>query len=127
MKKLISLFMAMQLTLSLYSNEIEYSSVGQQFNTVVINVPASLIIKQGDEHVIKVNNMSNERFVYEISNDTLFIKNKYIIDDARSMTAENLKIRLIHPSPDELFQNICIPRGFTIKQNKNKNKSGNQN
>jgi hypothetical protein len=125
MKKLISLFMAMQLALPLYSNETEYSSVGQQFNTVVINVPASLIIKQGDEHIIKVNNMSNERFVYEISNDTLFIKNKYIIDDAGSMVAENLKIRLVHPSPDELFQNIRIPKGFTIKQNKNK--SGNQN
>lgn len=117
--------MAMQLALPLYSNETEYSSVGKQFNTVVINVPASLIIKQGDEHIIKVNNMSNEHFIYKISNDTLFIKNKYIIDDTGSMMAENLRIKLTHPSPDELFQNIRIPMGFTIKQNKNK--SGNQN
>lgn len=125
MKKLISLFMTMSIALSMYSNVTEYSSVGKQFNTVVINVPASLIIKQGDEHIIKVNNMSNEHFIYKISNDTLFIRNKYIMDDVRSMTAENLRIKLIHPSPDELFQHICIPQGFIIKQNKNK--SGNQN
>jgi hypothetical protein len=116
--------MAVLMALPLYSNDIEYKSVGKQFNTVVINVPASFIIKEGQEHIIKINNESNEKFIYEISNDTLFIRNKYIVD-VNYMEAKNLKIKLVHPSPDELFQNICIPKGFTIKQNKNK--SGNQN
>ena len=125
MKKLISLFMAVLTALPLYSNDIEYKSVGKQFNTVVINVPASFVIKEGQEHIIKINNESNEKFIYEISNDTLFIRNKYIVD-VNYMEAKNLKIKLVHPTPDELFENIFTTRGLT-KYSNNKNKSGNQN
>lgn len=124
MKKLISLFMAMLMALPLYSNDVEYKSVGKQFNTVVINVPASFIIKEGPEHIIKINNESNEKFIYEISNDTLFIRNKYIVD-VNYMEAKNLKIKLVHPSPDELYENIFTTGGLT--KYSNKNKSGNQN
>lgn len=125
MKKLISLFMAMLMALPLYSNDVEYKSVGKQFNTVVINVPASFIIKEGQEHIIKINNESNEKFIYEISNDTLFIRNKYIVD-VNYMESKNLKIKLVHPSPDELYENIFTTGGLTKYSNK-KNKSGNQN
>lgn len=125
MKKLISLFMAVLMALPLYSNDVEYKSVGKQFNTVVINVPASFVIKEGQEHVIKINNESNEKFIYEISNDTLFIRNKYIVD-VNCMEAKNLKIKLVHPSPDELYKNIFTTGGLT-KYSNNKNKSGNQN
>lgn len=125
MKKLISLFMAMLMALPLYSNDVEYKSVGKQFNAVVINVPASFIIKEGQEHIIKINNESNEKFIYEISNDTLFIRNKYIVD-VNYMESKNLKIKLVHPSPDELYENIFTTGGLT-KYSNNKNKSGNQN
>lgn len=125
MKKLISLFMAVLMALPLYSNDVEYKSVGKQFNTVVINVPASFVIKEGQEHIIKINNESNEKFIYEISNDTLFIRNKYIVD-VNYMEAKNLKIKLVHPSPDELYENIFTTGGLTKYSNK-KNKSGNQN
>lgn len=124
MKKLISLFMAMLMALPLYSNDVEYKSVGKQFNAVVINVPASFIIKEGQEHIIKINNESNEKFIYEISNDTLFIRNKYIVD-VNYMEAKNLKIKLVHPSPDELYENIFTTWGLT--KYSNKNKSGDQN
>ena len=125
MKKLISLFMAVLMALPLYSDDIEYKSMGKQFNTVVINVPASFVIKEGQEHIIKINNESNEKFIYEISNDTLFIRNKYIVD-INYMEAKNLKIKLVHPSPDELYENIFTKGGLT-KYSNNKNKSGNQN
>jgi hypothetical protein len=42
------------------------------------------------------------------------------------MEAKNLKIKLVHPSPDELYENIFTTAGLT-KYSNNKNISGNQN
>lgn len=120
MRKLISLFVAMLMSLHVYSNEPEYVSVGKQFNAVVVNVPASFIITKGEEHSVKITNESYEFYSYEMVNDTLVIKSKYTLD-VNSMEAKKLKVELTHPSPAKLYHNIR-PQGRGLT----KTKSGNQ-
>jgi hypothetical protein len=129
MKKLIILFMVMLFSLPMYSysgvKKLEYLSVGKQFNTVVVNVPASFIIKQAPGHSVKVINESAESFIYEIKNDTLIIKSKKIFD-IHSMDAKNLKVTLTHPNPDVLLNNFNINGRGLDKIKSKKTKSGNQ-
>lgn len=120
MKKLISLFIAMCITLCAYSKEPEYTCVGKQFNAVVINVPASFVIEKGNEHSVNVINLSNEFYDYKIVEDTLFIKSKYLLD-VNTMDSKKLKVTLTHPSPSKLYHNI-VPTGRELI----KAKSGNQ-
>ena len=67
--------MVMLFALPMYSKKPEYLSVGKQFNTVVVNVPASFIIKQASGHSVKIINESGEYFIYEIKN--VFIVSTY--------------------------------------------------
>ena len=120
MRKLISLFVAMLMSLPLYSKDPEYVSVGKQFNTVVVNVPASFIIVKGEEHSVKITNESHEFYSYEIVNDTLVIKSKYTLD-VNSMESKKLKVELTHPNPVKLYRGIT-PSGRGLS----KTKSGNQ-
>ena len=122
MRKLISLFVAMLMSLHVYSNEPEYVSVGKQFNAVVVNVPASFIITRGEEHSVKITNESHEFYSYEMVNDTLVIKSKYTLD-VNSMEAKKLKVELTHPSPSKLYHGIQ-PQGRGLS--KSNPKSGNQ-
>lgn len=125
MKKLISLLVALMMSLGVYSIEPEYTSVGKQFNTVVLNVPATLTIKKSAEHSVKVTNESSDYYNYEISNDTLFIKSKYSNVDVTSMKADKLRVSLTHPSPEGL---LIQPTKRELDLKKTKvTKSGNQN
>lgn len=124
MRKLISLFFAMLVASSAYSQKFEYNIIGKQFNTVVINVPASFVIEKGEEHSIKITNESNEYFSYEIVNDTLVIKSKYMLD-TNIMEAKQLKVQLTHPSPSRLYRGIT-PQGRGLSKTKG-TRSGNQN
>lgn len=121
MRKLISLLAALFVAFQVYAKEPEYTSVGKQFNTVVVNVPASFTIIKGEEHSVKIVNMSNEFFVYKIVNDTLIIKSKYMMD-VNTMKARHLKVTLTHPNPVRLYHNIK-PQGRGLS----KTKSGDQN
>ena len=121
MRKLISFLMAVLIALPLYSKDPEYVSVGKQFNTVVVNVPASFTIKKDEEHSVSIINLSNEIITCEILRDTLFIKSKYVLD-INGMEAKKLKVELTHPNPSRLYRNIK-PQGRGLS----KTKSGNQN
>lgn len=121
MRKLISLFAALFVAFQAYAKEPEYQSVGKQFNTVVVNVPASFTIYKGEEHSIEIINLSNEIIKYYIINDTLVIKSKYMVD-VNTMKAKQLKVKLTHPNPSRLYRNIT-PQGRGLS----KTKSGNQN
>lgn len=123
MKKLISFFVALMMSLGVYSIEPEYTSVGKQFNTVVLNVPATLTIKKSAEHSVKVTNESYGYYTYDISNDTLFIKSKYNYIDVTSMEADKLRVNLTHPSPEGL---LIQPTKKELMKTK-VTKSGNQN
>ena len=123
MKKLISFFVALMMSLSVYSIEPEYTSVGKQFNTVVLNVPATLTIKKSAEHSVKVTNESYGYYTYDISNDTLFIKSKYNYIDVTSMEADKLRVNLTHPCPEGL---LIQPAKKELTKTK-VTKSGNQN
>lgn len=123
MKKLISLLVALMMSLGVYSIEPEYTSVGKQFNTVVLNVPATLTIKKSAEHSVKVTNESYGYYTYNISNDTLFIKSKYNYIDVTSMEADKLRVWLTHPSPEGL---LIQPTKKELTKTK-VTKSGNQN
>jgi hypothetical protein len=124
MRKLISLFFAMLVALSTYSQNSEYTIIGKQFNTVVINVPAYFVIEKGEEHSVKITNESYEYFSYDIVNDTLVIKSKYRLD-TNIMEAKQLKVQLTHPNPSMLYQSI-IPQGRGLSKVK-RTRSGNQN
>ena len=124
MRKLISLFFAMLIASFTYSQEPEYVSVGKQFNTVVINVPAHFTITQGEEHSVKITNESHEFYRYDIVNDTLVIKSKYMLD-INTMEAKQLKVQLTHPNPSRLYRDI-IPLGRGLNKT-NRTRSGNQN
>ena len=124
MKKLISILMVALMALPLYSNEPEYISNGEQYNTVVINIPASITISRDVEHSVSITNESRGNITYKISNDTLFIKSKKILTE-NEMDASRLKIHLCHPNPKLILNNINIPR--SLGATKNKVKSGNQN
>ena len=126
MRKLISFLMAVLIALPLYSKDPEYVSVGKQFNTVVVNVPAVISINKSQEHSVKITNESREAMVYTILNDTLFIKAKNIVD-VNEMESERLKIQLSHPDPMAVYKDIQMPRGLgMLKSKTNKGKSGNQ-
>lgn len=125
MKKLIILFMVMLFSLPMYSKKPEYLSVGKQFNTVVVNVPASFIIKQASGHSVKIINESGESFIYEIKNDTLIIKSKKMLD-IHSMDAQKLKVTLTHPNPEVLLNNFNTNGRGLNKIKSKKTKSGNQ-
>ena len=112
------------MALPLYSNEPEYISNGEQYNTVVINIPASITISRDVEHSVSITNESRGNITYKISNDTLFIKSKKILTE-NEMDASRLKIYLCHPNPKLILNNINIPR--SLGATKNKVKSGNQN
>ena len=121
MKKLISLFVAMLMSLPLYSKDPEYVSVGKQFNTVVVNVPALISVNEGKEYSIEITNHSYEFYDYIFRNDTLFINQKY--NFYIEMKPELLEVKLKHPTPAKVFRNI-----YTTKRGlKCKDKSGNQN
>ena len=113
--------MAMFMSLPMYSRDPEYVSVGEQFNAVVINVPASFTIIKGEEHSVKITNESHEPYSYEIVNDTLVIKSKYILD-VNTMKTRHLRVTLTHPNPAKLYHGIT-PSGRGLS----KTKSGNQN
>ena len=104
MRKLISFLMAVLIALPLYSKDPEYVSVGKQFNTVVVNVPASITIEKSQDYSIEVTNDSYKSYVYEFKNDTLVIKNKFI--SSVDMEPEYLQITLKHPTPSKLYKNI---------------------
>lgn len=124
MRKLISLFFAMLIALSTYSQNPEYNVIGKQFNTVVINVPAYFVIEKGEEHSVKITNESNEYFSYDIVNDTLVIKSKYMLD-TNIMEAKQLKVQLTHPNPSRLYRSITLQRRGLSKIRRTR--SGNQN
>lgn len=126
MKKLFLLLTVLFMAVSAYSAcEAEYNSVGKQFNTVVINVPASFTILKGQEHSVNIINESTEFYTYEIINDTLFIRSKFIINDVNRMKPNLLKVQLTHPNPSVLYDNIK-PQGVS-GIGLSKIKSGNQN
>lgn len=126
MKKLFLLLTVLFMAVSAYSAcEVEYNCVGKQFNTVVINVPASFTILKGEEHSVNIINESTEFYTYEILNDTLFIRSKFIINDVNRMKPNFLKVQLTHPNPSVLYNNIK-PQGVN-GIGLNKIKSGNQN
>ena len=116
--------MAVLMVLPLYSNEPEYVSNGEQYNTVVLNIPASITISQDAEHSVSITNESRGNITYRISNDTLFIKSKKMLTE-NEMEASRLKIHLCHPNPKLILNNINIPR--SLGAIKNKVRSGNQN
>lgn len=120
MRKLISFLMAVLIALPLYSKDPEYVSVGKQFNTVIVNVPASITISKDAEPSIEITNRSHEFYEYKLQNDTLFINPKYYfyID----MAPELLDVKLKHPTPAKVFRNI-----YTTRRGLNcKGRSGNQ-
>ena len=120
MRKLISFLMAVLIALPLYSKDPEYVSVGKQFNTVVVNVPASITVKRGLEHSIEITNHSHEFYEYRLSNDTLFINPKYKF--YFEMAPELLEVKLKHPTPSKVFNDI-----YTTKRGLNcKDRRGNQ-
>lgn len=122
MRKLISFLMAVLIALPLYSKDPEYVSVGKQFNTVVVNVPASISIQKDAEHSIEITNCTHEFYTYKLQNDTLFIDPKYKF--YFEMTPDLLDVKLKHPQPMKVYQNIyTTTRGLNLR----KDKSGNQN
>jgi hypothetical protein len=108
MRKLISFLMAVLIALPLYSKDPEYVSVGKQFNTVVVNVPASITINKDLEHSIEITNRSHEFYEYRLQNDTLFINPKYKF--YFEMAPELLEVKLKHPTPAKVFRNIYTTR-----------------
>ena len=123
MRKLISFLMAVLIALPLYSKDPEYVSVGKQFNTVVVNVPASITVEASKEHSIEITNRTNEYYAYTLSNDTLFIDYKYKIQVEMETTQNLLDVKLKHPTPVKVFRNM-----YTTRRGLNfKGRSGNQN
>jgi hypothetical protein len=120
MRKLISFLMAVLIALPLYSKDPEYTSVGEQFHTVVVNVPASITITKDAEPSVEITNRSHEFYDYKIQNDTLFINPKYKF--YIEMAPELLEVKLKHPTPSKVYRNICTTRrGLNCRE-----RSGNQ-
>lgn len=137
MKKLIITLCALMATVfNTYSMESEYASkytvIDKQFNAVIVETPALIIIEQGSYHVNITNVSKDDFYKYEMINDTLFIKPKFKIDglEIMKMKSESLRINLTHPKPKMLIENIQIGSWLDLTDltnRKNKNKSGNQN
>lgn len=130
MKKLIILFYTVMVSIfNVYSNSelIEYTIDDKQYNTIIIKTPATISVEKGSGYCVNITNESNNRYDYEIINDSLVIKPKYKIvqTDLDNMKPELLKIKLVHPNPDNLMENIKV--GSWLDLQKHKNKSGNQN
>ena len=124
MRKLISFLMVVLIALPLYSYEPEYNCVGKQFNTVVVNAPSVITIEKSKEHSVSITNISPEVYDYKFVNDTLVIKPKYQFNFMK-MEPDLLKVKLKHPHPGRLSNNIVINnRGLFFRE---KSKSGNQN
>ena len=120
MRKLISFLMAVLIALPLYSKDPEYTSVGEQFHTVVVNVPASITIYKDAEPSVEITNRTHEFYEYKIQNDTLFINPKYKF--YIEMAPELLEVKLKHPTPAKVFRNIYTTRrGLDCRE-----RSGNQ-
>ena len=128
MKKLIILFyaiMASMFNVYSYSELVEYTCEDKQYNTIIIKTPATISVEKGSGYCVNITNESNNKYNYDIINDSLVIKPKYKLEymDLDGMKPELLKIKLTHPDPDILMKNIKV--GSWLDLQTHKNKSGN--
>jgi hypothetical protein len=91
-----------------------------RFNTVVVNVPATIRCEYAQEYSLKVESDKHYLYDYVIKNDTLTVNYKY--PNMPHIDAEEYTLIIKHPRPGKLMEEISVD----VKSLKMTKKSGNQ-
>jgi hypothetical protein len=91
-----------------------------RFNTVVVNVPATIRCEYAQEYSLIVKSEKHYLYDYTIKNDTLTINYKF--QNTPHIDAEDYILTIKHPRPGKLLEELKIETR-SLKMTK---KSGNQ-
>ena len=120
MKNLI-LFLTMLFTLNVSASNFAHNEeiYFEQFNTVVVNVPAVIRCEYANEYTLKVKSDRHYLYDYKVKNDTLIINYKFT--NMPHMEAEGYKLVIKHPNPNKVMKGLQVNKSFEMIV-----KSGNQ-